>query len=178
MKQSAASLLARLWRDHLHRYRGDLLALAPLLAAVAAIGVAYTFIMSETVKLLQRGDTSVIVWAPVAILAATIARAGAIWGQAVLSQGLGHKVLRDLQSQMFSKLVRADFARAARETSGQMISRLTNDINVIAEGLVRSLQVVLRDALTLVGGLAAMLWYDWVTALLIFALFAVAGPPW
>ncbi len=177
MSEGATSLLARLWRDHLHRYRGDLLALAPLLAAVAAIGVGYAFIMSETVKLLQRGDTSVIAWAPLAILAATIARAGAIWGQAVLSQGLGHKVLRDLQGQMFSKLVRADFARSARETSGQMISRLTNDINVIAEGLIRSVQVVMRDALTMIGALASMLWFDWVVALLVFALFAVAGPP-
>ncbi len=177
MNQSATSLLARLWRDHLHRYRGDLLALAPLLAAVAAIGVGYAFIMSETVKLLQRGDTSVIAWAPLAILVATFARAGAIWGQAVLSQGLGHKVLRDLQGQMFSKLVRADFARSARENSGQMISRLTNDINVIAEGLIRSVQVVMRDALTLIGALASMLWFDWVVALLVFALFAIAGPP-
>ena len=177
MKQSASSLLARLWRDHLHKYRSDLLALAPLLAAVAAIGVGYAFIMSETVKLLQRGDTGVIAWAPLAILVATVARAGAIWGQAVLSQGLGHKVLRDLQGQMFSKLVRADFARSAREASGQMISRLTNDINVIAEGLIRSVQVVMRDALTLVGALASMLWFDWVVALLVFALFAIAGPP-
>jgi subfamily B ATP-binding cassette protein MsbA len=58
-----------------------------------------------------------------------------------------------------------------------MISRLTNDINVIAEGLVRSVQVVMRDALTLIGALAAMLWFDWAVALLVFALFAFAGPP-
>ena len=81
---NASKLLARLWRDHLHRYRGDLLALAPVLAAVAAIGVGYAFIMSETVKRLQAGETGVIVWAPMAILAATAARAAAIWCQAVL----------------------------------------------------------------------------------------------
>lgn len=177
MSHRAGSLVARLWRDHLHRYAGDLLLLAPVLAAVAAIGVGYAFIMSETVRLLQAGDTNAVSWAPVAIVAATGARAVAIWGQAVLSQGLGHKVLRDLQGAMFSKLVRADFARSARETSGQMISRLTSDINVIAEGLVRSTQVVMRDALTLIGALAAMVWFDWAVALLVLGLFAFAGPP-
>lgn len=174
---TARKLLPRLWRDHLHRYRSDLGLLVPTLAAVAAIGVGYAFIMSETVRRLQGGDMSVVVWAPLAILVATAARAGAIWAQAVLSQGLGHKLLRDLQNAMFAKLVRADFARSARESSGQTISRLTNDINVIAEGLVRSVQVVLRDALTLVGALAAMVWFDWAVALLVFALFAIAGPP-
>lgn len=171
------SLLARLWNDHLKRYVGDLLALAPILAAVAAIGVGYAFIMRETVNRLQAGDTGVIAWAPLAIMGATLARALAIWAQAILSQGLGHKVLRDLQGAMFSKLVRADFARSARENSGQMISRLTNDINVVAEGLIRSVQVVMRDALTLIGALASMFWFDWVVALLVVAIFVFAGPP-
>ncbi len=173
----AAPLLARLWRDHLHRYRGDMALLAPILAAVAAIGVGYAFIMRETVERLQAGDTGVIAWAPLAILAATAVRAAAIWAQAVLLQGLGHKVLRDLQGMMFSKLVRADFARSAREASGQMISRLTNDINVIAEGMIRALQVGARDALTLIGALATMIVFDWVVSLLVFGLFILAGPP-
>jgi len=177
MSHRAASLTTRLWKDHLKRYWGDLLALGPVLAAVAVIGVGYAFIMRETVNRLQAGDTGVIAWAPLAIIGATIARAVAIWAQAVLSQGLGHKVLRDLQGVMFSKLVRADFARSARENSGQMISRLTNDINVVAEGLIRSVQVVMRDALTLIGALASMLWFDWVVALLVIAIFVFAGPP-
>jgi ATP-binding cassette, subfamily B, bacterial MsbA len=174
---NAFPLLARLWRDHLRRYVGDLSALAPILAAVAAIGVGYAFIMRETVNRLQAGDTGVIMWAPLAIMGATLARALAIWGQAVLSQGLGHKMLRDLQGAMFSKLVRADFARSARENSGQMISRLTNDINVIAEGLIRSVQVLARDALTLIGALASMFWFDWAVSLLVIAIFVFAGPP-
>lgn len=177
MTHRATSLTTRLWNDHLKRYWGDLLALGPVLAAVAVIGVGYAFIMRETVNRLQAGDTGVIAWAPLAIIGATIARAAAIWAQAVLSQGLGHKVLRDLQGVMFSKLVRADFARSARENSGQMISRLTNDINVVAEGLIRSVQVVMRDALTLIGALASMLWFDWVVALLVIAIFVFAGPP-
>jgi len=177
MTHRATSLTIRLWHDHLKRYVGDLLALGPVLAAVAAIGVGYAFIMRETVNRLEEGDTGVIAWAPLAIMAATVARALAIWAQAVQSQGLGHKVLRDLQGAMFSKLVRADFARSSRESSGQMISRLTNDINVVAEGLIRSVQVVMRDALTLIGALVSMIWFDWVVALLVIAIFVFAGPP-
>lgn len=174
---TASRHLARLWRSHLRNHRGDLIALAPVLASVAVIGVGYAFIVKQTIDRLQAGDTSVIAWAPAAVLGATLARALAIWGQAVLSQGLGHKVLRDLQGEMFSKLVRADFARSARETTGAATSRLLNDINVIAEGLVRAVQIVLRDAVTLVGALVAMFLIDWIVALVVIGVFVIAGPP-
>jgi subfamily B ATP-binding cassette protein MsbA len=78
---------------------------------------------------------------------------------------------------MFTKLVRADFARMARESSGQMVSRLIYDINVIAEGLIRSAQVVMRDALTLIVSIGAMFALDWVVTLVVLGVFLVAGPP-
>ena len=68
-------------------------------------------------------------------------RAVAIYAQAVLSQGLALKVLRDLQGAMFAKLTGADFARLTREAGGNLVSRFTNDITVIGEGLVRGGQV-------------------------------------
>ena len=177
MTHNATHLLMRLWRDHLRRYLGEILALAPVLGAVALVGAGYAFIMRETVNRLQAGDTSVITWAPLAILVATLGRAIAIWAQSILSQDIGYKMLRDLQGVMFSKLVRADFARASRETSGQQISRLTNDINVIGEGLIRSFQVMMRDGLAVISSLAMMFYFDWVVAGLVVLIFVFAGPP-
>jgi subfamily B ATP-binding cassette protein MsbA len=175
--QKGASLLGRLWRDHVSRYKTDLIALVPVLAAVSLLGLAYTWILKEVGDGLQRNDFSVTAWAPLALLGAAIARAAATWAQAIMSQGVGQKVLRDLQGALFAKLVRADFARYGRENSGQMVSRLTNDVNIVADGLVRSNQVVMRDLLTLIGALAVMLVYDLTLGALIIALFAIAGPP-
>lgn len=171
------SLLGRLWRDYVRRYKADLLALAPVLAAVSLLGVAYTAILKEVGDGLQQNNFSATTWAPIALIAITLGRAATIWLQAIMSQGIGQKVLRDLQGALFAKLVRADFARYGRENSGQMVSRLTNDVNIVADGLVRSNQVVMRDALTLIASLAIMLYYDLTLGALIILLFAVAGPP-
>lgn len=171
-------LLLRLWRDYVRRYKADLILLAPILAGVSLIGVGYGWILKEAGDRLQADDFSVTAWAPIAIILAALVRGGLTWLQAVISQGVGQKVLRDLQGAMFAKLVRADFARYGRENSGQMVSRLTNDVNIIADGLVRSNQVVMRDSITLVGALASILvLYDLTLGLLIIALFALAGPP-
>ena len=171
------SLIARLWRQFVSRHVGDLALLAPALMLVAAAGTAYAFILKIAIDALNAGDMRAAVWAPVGIVGATVVRALAIWAQAVLSQGLALKVLRDIQGAMFASLMGADYARFAREETGRLVSRFTNDINVVSDGLVRGTQAVLRDALTLVGALASMLIFDWALALFVLAVFAVASGP-
>jgi len=173
----SGGLLKRLWRDYVSRYTGDLWLLAPALALVAAAGVSYAFILKYTTDGITAGDASVIVLAPLAVLATVLVRAAAMWAQAVQSQALALKVLRDLQGAMFGKLMDVDFARHAREEPGKLVSRFTNDITVVSEALVRGAQASIRDTLTLVGAIAAMLWFDWVLTLVVAGVFALAGRP-
>lgn len=173
----AWQLIKRLWRESVRHHTSELAALIPALLAVALIGVGYGLIMKQVGDQLQARDLSVTTFAPLLLVAATVARAGAIWLQAVASQGLGQKVLRDLQNTMFAKLTHADYARVTREPTGQLVSRFTSDINVIAESLIRGAQAVMRDTVSVIGALAAMFFYDWPLALLVIALFVMTGPP-
>ncbi|MGE0830544.1 MAG: ABC transporter transmembrane domain-containing protein, partial [Hyphomonadaceae bacterium] len=129
----AGGLIQRLWRDHVRAYAGDLALLIPALVLVAAAGTAYAFIMKWTIDGVSAGDRAIAIWGPLAILGATLVRAFAIWAQTILAQGLGLKTLRDIQAAMFAKLTRADLSRFGREDVGQLVSRFTNDINVVSE---------------------------------------------
>ncbi|HVZ99386.1 MAG TPA: ABC transporter ATP-binding protein [Caulobacterales bacterium] len=173
----AGALLSRLWREYLARYKLELLALLPSLALVALAGVSYAFILKYATDGIAAGDWNVIVLGPVAAFVATAFRAAAMWLQAVQSQGLSLKVLRDLQRAMFSKLMVADFARFVREAPGNLVSRFTNDINVVSEALVRGGQATVRDTLTLAGAVASMVYFDWALTLFILAVFALSAWP-
>jgi len=175
MKPSA--LLARLWRDYVSRYTGDVAVLVPVLAVVAVAAVSYAAILKFTIDSIEADNLQAITLVPVAVIAATVTRAIAIYFQAVLSQGLALKVLRDLQGAMFAKITNADFARITREDGGRLVSRFTNDITVIGESLVRGGQAAIRDTLTLIGAVASMLWYDWALTLLVLGVFAIAAKP-
>jgi subfamily B ATP-binding cassette protein MsbA len=169
--------IARLWRQFVSpRYLREVILLAPTLALVAAGAVSYGLILKYTTDGLDAHDTRVLVLAPIAVLAATGVRALAMWGQAVQSQTLSLSVLRDLQDAMFAKLMSVDFVRHAREAPGSLVSRFTNDINIVGELLVRGGQAIIRDTLTLVGAVATMLWLDWVLSLIVLGVFALAGP--
>jgi ATP-binding cassette, subfamily B, bacterial MsbA len=154
-----------------------LLALVPALLLVALSASAYALIMKETMDGLAASQMSVVAWAPLAVIGATLVRGLAIWAQAVMSQSLGLRVLRDVQGAMFTTLTYADFARIQGEEGGRLVSRFTNDINVISDGLVRSLQAVLRDALTVIGALAIMFYFDWITTILVIGIFLLAAGP-
>ena len=175
MKPSA--LIGRLWRDFVARYTGDIALLVPVLALVAAAGASYAWIMKHAIDAISAQNMNAIALTPVFVIAATGVRAIAIYLQAVLSQGLALKVLRDVQDAMFAKLMVSDYARHAREETGRLISRFINDINVVAEGLVRGGQALIRDALTLAGAIALMIWFDWALTLLVAVIFLLAGPP-
>jgi subfamily B ATP-binding cassette protein MsbA len=170
-------LIARLWREFVSRYRGDIAALIPVLAIVAGAAASYAWVTKHAFDAIARDDLAAIQLTPLFVLAAVAVRALSMFVQAVLSQGLALKVLRDIQNAMFAKLMSVDFARHAREAPGRLVSRFTNDINVVAEGLVRGGQAVIRDALTLLGAIGFMLWSDWVLTLLVIGAFALAGPP-
>lgn len=174
---SPSALIGRLWRDYVARYTGDLAVLAPVLALVAAAGASYAWIMKHAIDAISREDMAAIAWTPALVLIATAVRAGAIYGQAVLSQGLALKVLRDVQKAMFAKMMDVDFARHAREEPGRVVSRFINDVTVVSEGLVRGGQVLIRDALTLLGAVALMLWFDWALTAVVAIVFLLAGPP-
>lgn len=175
MKPSA--LIGRLWRDFVSRYTGDIALLTPVLALVAAAGASYAWIMKHAIDAISAANMDAIALTPLFVIAATGVRAVAIYLQAVLSQGLALKVLRDVQKAMFAKLMDVDFARHAREEGGRLVSRFINDINVVSEGLVRGGQALIRDALTLIGAIGLMIWFDWALTLLVAVIFLLAGPP-
>ncbi|HRP11113.1 MAG TPA: hypothetical protein PLK37_08775, partial [Terricaulis sp.] len=106
MKPSA--LIGRLWRDYIARYTGDIALLIPVLALVAAAGASYAWIMKHAIDAISAENMNAIALTPVFVLAATGVRAIAIYLQAILSQGLALKVLRDVQYAMFAKLMDVD----------------------------------------------------------------------
>ena len=175
MKSSV--LFARLWREHVSRYKGEIAVLAPVLVIVALAAVSYATVLKYATDAINAANMDgVYLWAVIG-LAATAIRSLALWLQAVMSQDIALKVLRDLQGAMFAKLMGVDFARFSREAPGQIVSRFTNDINVVSESLVRGGQTAIRDTLTLLGAAISMFYFDWQLTLVILGVFALSAGP-
>jgi subfamily B ATP-binding cassette protein MsbA len=177
MAEKRPPLLGRLWREHVTPYLPRLVALAPVILVVAATSGGYVWIIKYAGDLMQRGEVRVIYQVPAWLVGVSLLRAVAMYAQAELTNGVAHRVLRDLQNRMFSSLLQSDYARATAEPTGSLVSRFTNDIGVVSEGLVRTMSQVSRDFFTLLAAMVSMFIIDWTLALVIVVIFMLAASP-
>lgn len=180
---SSLSLARRLWRNYLGRYAGKL-ALALVAMVVYAASAAAIPAGVEWINARLSGDAPAIgglpaevgLWGPIVIIALGAVNALSQYAQGRLSASAALLALRDLQNDMFAKLVTIDDAQLRGLGQGQSIGRLTNGVTALRETLTRALTAV-RDLFTLVALSAVMIWYDWILFAVVLVIYAVIGWP-
>jgi ATP-binding cassette subfamily B protein len=97
---------------------------------------------------------------------------GLLAGAWVLQYGMSYILAGAIQRTMYrfradveEKLNRLPLSYVDRAERGDLLSRVTNDIDNIAQSLQQTLSQMLTQTLTLVGTVAMMLWISWVLAL-------------
>ncbi|MHA7870767.1 MAG: ABC transporter ATP-binding protein [Hyphococcus sp.] len=180
---SSLQLARRLWGDYLSRYWPrlglSLAAMGVYAASASAIPIGVEWINAGFAGGTDRFSPAlreVQIFGPVIVVVLGMLNGAAQYAQTRLSAGAALSALRDLQNDMFDKLMRLDFAQQRAEDSGQIISRFTNDTLVLRETLTRVANAV-RDVLTLIGLCALMLWYDWILFFVVALIYPLVGVP-
>ena len=84
---------------------------------------------------------------------------------------VGHRVTADFRVELFSHLQSLSLRFFQSRRVGEMISRMTSDIAVIQKALVSIPVAVLRQTITLIGGLAIIFYLNWkLTGLILLVL--------
>ncbi len=171
-----ASLVRRLWHDHIRQYRGRLTALLGLTLLMAGSQALYPVLIDRAIELFERRDPRILYQVPALVVSVTAIKAIAQYFQTVLVQQVVLLVIRDLQGRMFDHLTNADLARLEREPPATLAARFTTDAAIIREALTRAVNG-LADAVTLVELVASMLWLDWELSLIAAILYPLAALP-
>jgi len=173
---ASVPLVLRLWREHI-RQHPRLLALAIVCTlALAGTTALYPVIIQQAFNRFAAGDPQVVWLLPPVIIAVTLARAIAMYGQAISTQSVVLRVIEGLQRRLFAALTRADLAQVAREAPARHAARFTTDAALIREALSKALSGF-ADVFTIIGLVGSMLWMDWQMALLAALLYPVAAWP-
>ena len=173
-----AALVWRLVRDFMrpHALR---IALALLLMGAAAGSTALRAWLMEPVldRIFVGRDGSLLLLIAGGALAIAIVKGLADFGQAVLMNRVGQRVIADVQIALFTRLMRADLAYFHAHPSGTLISRFTSDAALLRSAAANVLGGIGKDALTVVFLVGVMFYQDWLLALVAFFIFPVAIHP-
>jgi len=176
-KETTGYLLRRLWRDWMRQHLARIVAAVSLMLVVAASSAAYPKLIETSINMLEEKNGSVLWIMPVTILLVTFIKGMASYGQSVLSQSVALKVINAIQKEMFAHLMRSDLKAHHLTSTGKLISRFTNDVNLMRDALSRTLTAMARDFVTAAALIGMMFYLDWVLAIIVIVTFPVAGVP-
>jgi len=93
--------------------------------------------------------------------------------QSVFMQYVEKGVLRDIRYEMYEKINKLSIRYFTQEKTGNLISRMTNDINAIQSGISAAFSNLIKDPLLIIIYLILSLSISWQMTLMSFAVFPV-----
>jgi ATP-binding cassette subfamily B protein len=79
----------------------------------------------------------------------------------VLSARIGQRLIGRLRAELFSKIVNLPVGYIDRHSHGDLMSRMTNDIDNISNTVSMALPTLFSGVLTIAGTVSVMLWFSW-----------------
>ncbi len=152
-------------------YRGRFaVALAAMLVYAAATAAVAALIQPVIDQVLPTGD-GLFQWCAALLLVYLIKGLGA-YASAFVMTDIGQRVVRDLRDRLFRHILDQSATFFSRHSSGQLMSRITSDVNQVQHAVSETVGDLMREGLSLVG-LALYLFYQDAR----LALVAVTGAP-
>ena len=117
-----------------------------------------------------------MLWAlPAAIVGLFVVRGAATFTMSFAMSWVGQRVLSELRRHMFSRLAELPAGFFARESSGQLIAKLVNDVNNVTNTLTGVVVVLVRDSAVIVGLFAWLLYLNWQLTLVVVVLIPIVA---
>ena len=158
------------------RWRQILVALL-CTAGLAATTGGYPLIIRHSFDSLMKAEPGILPFVLFAIVGITASRGLFLYLHQVTTSRIVMRMTTDIQKAAFAHLINSDYARLTRDTTGQMVSRLTNDLTFIQQAAQVAMIASVKDTLSVIALLGTMLYLDWMLTLVVFAIFPLAALP-
>jgi ATP-binding cassette, subfamily B, multidrug efflux pump len=143
--------IARLW-SYLERQRVALAFMLILVAITSGLDLLGPYLMGKAVDAyIVKGDLPGLAILAGWMIATYLASAAGTWVQTYVMAGIAQRAVRDLRNDLFAKLQTLSVRFFDQRTHGELMSRLTNDIENISNVLTASATQLLASILGLIG---------------------------
>ena len=96
-------------------------------------------------------DPTIMMWMPMVLVGLFVVRGLAGYLGAVSMRWVGNRVVMDLRTAMFARVLELPASYFDHRPSGQIISKLTYDVTRVMQASTDVLVVLVRDTLTILG---------------------------
>ena len=173
---SDIQILKRLYNDYTRKYLKKIIisVFFTLLLAGSTSSIAY--LLDPAIKqLFIEKKQSLIFIIPGLIVLAFAIKGGSLYIAKVLMIDVAEEVRKNIQFDMFESLIHADTKLVDNKHSGNFITNLTNDVNMITNLVSTAILNLFKDSLTLIGLLLVMFYQNWKLSLIAVVMIPLAS---
>lgn len=122
-------------------------------------------------------DMAMLKLIPLAVILVYFILGAAMYGQQYFMNYVGQDIIRRLRNSIYSKISELPISFFHKETTGVLMSRITNDVNIIKAMVSTAVTGALRDVFTIIGLTSVIFYRDWEMAIFAIIIIPVAFFP-
>lgn len=170
------AMVRRIVRNYLKPYLGQLFLAIFFMILAASMTAAFAMIIEPVMDKVLVGGNKTVVWSLGAgIFFIFVARGFASYFEAILMNKIGQSIVANIQNQMVGHFLELDLKFFHQNPSGQLISRVVNDVNALRTAVTSCLTGIGKSLITLVLLIGVMFYQDWVLAIAALTIFPPAA---
>lgn len=158
------TLFVRLLRYLLH-YRVRLLAALVCSGLVAGLTAAYAWLVKPVLDgIFINKDEVLLLVLPLAILGVAVLKGVFNYGQTYLMNYVGNHAVTDIRQELYAQLMRLPVGFHDQNTTGRLVSRVLNDVSMMANAVANVLKDFFQHGLTFLAMIGVIFYQNWKLA--------------
>jgi len=122
-------------------------------------------------------DRSQLLLLPGAAIVIFLLKGSATYGQQYWMNYVGQQIIKTLRNMLYDRIMDLPLAFFHQEKTGTLMSRITNDVNIVKGMVSTAVAGLLRDLFTVVGLVGVIFYMDWKLAMGAFIVLPAAFYP-
>ena len=173
---TSIQIFKRLYRDYTKKYVPKIFLSVFFSLLLAASTSAIAYLLDPAInELFVKKSSTLIFTIPLLIIAAFAIKGVSLYLAKVIMIGVAEEVKKEIQTDMFASLIKADTKLIDEKHSGKLITNLINDVNWITSLLSTAILNFFKDSLTLIGLLSVMFYQNWKLSLIAIIMIPLAS---
>ena len=172
---STKYLLKRLINNYVKKHYKKLFFALLCMVIVSATTAIHAWMMQPVLDdIFLNKNSKMLFLLPIAIILISIFKGIASYFQSILMNFIGFRIVADVQTEMFSSIIKCDLSFFSETNSGTLISRFIADVGSLTRGVHNVITNIVKDLLTIFFLVLVMFYHDWKLALMAFIVFPIS----
>lgn len=121
------------------------------------------------------GKSTALLYLSCFVIVAVFFKTGFLYASRYVMVSIRSSIVRDLRQSLYSKTLNLPLGYFSDERKGDIMSRMTNDVIEIEFSVLKSIDALFKDPVSMIGSLAILLYMSPALTLFVFILLPVTG---